>query len=268
MESDTLGDDARVTPATQGPRYGDREAASDAVSGEAHGSGCHGSLGVAAERAEVDLPVSGLKPDWPPSAATAGIAPAALSAGSCRCSTGRGNGRSRRTPDLLQARRRTWVRTNQNGPANRGFSLERPTIGPGRVRSQSDPTQTHKPTAHAKKACKSSPFSKRLKGFEPSTFCMASRTCVSRSAPKFPANARVLGYGCRRAIPRLSTRVHGVLGTQRAPELAWPPLLASRPRPPDYCRDLPLIRGSWVPQMVPVVQRVSTWTRTTRLGSL
>jgi hypothetical protein len=76
MESDTLGDDPRVTPATQDPRYGDREAASDAVSGEAHGSGCHGSLGVAAERAEVDLLVSGLKPDWPLSAATAGIAPA------------------------------------------------------------------------------------------------------------------------------------------------------------------------------------------------
>jgi hypothetical protein len=76
MESDTLGDDPRVTPATQGPRYGDREAASDAVSGEAHGSGCDGSLGVAAERAEVDLAVSGLKPDWPPSAATVGIAAA------------------------------------------------------------------------------------------------------------------------------------------------------------------------------------------------
>jgi hypothetical protein len=32
--------------------------------------------GVATERAEVDLLVSGLKPDWPPSTATAGIAPA------------------------------------------------------------------------------------------------------------------------------------------------------------------------------------------------
>jgi len=30
----------------------------------------------AAERAEVDLAVSGLKPDWPPRTATAGIAPA------------------------------------------------------------------------------------------------------------------------------------------------------------------------------------------------
>jgi hypothetical protein len=169
------------TPATQGSRCGDRAAASDAVSGAAHGSGCHGSLGVTAERAEVDLAVSGPKPDWPPRPRPVVSRRRALSAGSCRCSRSRGNGRSRRTPDVLQARRRTWVRTNQNGPADRGFSLERPTIGPGRVRSQSDPTQTHKPTAHAKKACKYRPFcpfSKRLKGFEPSTFCMAS----SRSA--------------------------------------------------------------------------------------
>jgi hypothetical protein len=72
-----------------------------------------------------------------------------------------------RTPGLLQARRRTSVRTNQNRPANRAFSLERPTIGPRRVRSQSDPTQTHKPTAHAKKTCKCRPFRERLKGFEP-----------------------------------------------------------------------------------------------------
>ena len=76
MESDTLGDDAPLTPATQGPRYGDREAAADAVCGEAHGTGCYSSLAIAAERAEVDSPVSGLKPDWAPSAATAGIAPA------------------------------------------------------------------------------------------------------------------------------------------------------------------------------------------------
>ena len=41
-------------------------AASDVVCGEAHGSGCHGSLGVAAKRAEVDLAVSGLKPDSGP----------------------------------------------------------------------------------------------------------------------------------------------------------------------------------------------------------
>ena len=35
--------------------------------------------------------------------------------------------------------------------------------------------QTHSPTAPSKKTCKCRPFAKRLKGFEPSTFCMASR---------------------------------------------------------------------------------------------
>jgi hypothetical protein len=33
-------------------------------------------------------------------------------------------------------------------------------------------------------ACKCRPFSKRPKGFEPSNFCMASRTCSAESAPK------------------------------------------------------------------------------------
>ena len=121
MESDTLGDDPRVTPATQGPGYGDRAAASDTVCGEAHGSGCHGSLGVAAERAEVHLAVSGLKPDWPASTATVGIAPAGGVRWIVPCSTSRGNGRSRRTLDLLQARRRTWVGRTRIGLQTAGF---------------------------------------------------------------------------------------------------------------------------------------------------
>ena len=37
----------------------------------------------------------------------------------------------------------------------------------------------HQPTTPTKKTCKCRPFPKRLKGFEPSTFCMASRTCIS-----------------------------------------------------------------------------------------
>jgi hypothetical protein len=52
---------------------------------------------------------------------------------------------------------------------------------------------------------------------KPSTFCMASRPCVSRLARIFPANAEVLGYGCRPTIPRRLTGVHGVLGTHWAP---------------------------------------------------
>ena len=36
-------------------------------------------------------------------------------------------------------------------------------------------------------------FLKRLMGFEPTTFCMASRTCVSWSARIFPANGGFSG---------------------------------------------------------------------------
>ena len=108
-----------------------------------------------AERAEVDLAVSGLKPDLAPKDRdrwyrAVGRRPqdrAAAARVGLTAATGR-------TPDLLQAGRRTSVRTNQNRPANRAFSLEWQTVGPRRVRSQSDPTQTNKPTAHAKRACK------------------------------------------------------------------------------------------------------------------
>ena len=75
LESDTLGDDPRVTTATQAPRDGDRAAASDAVLRRSSRLWVPWLAGVA-ERVEVDLAVSGLKPDWPPSAAIGGIAPA------------------------------------------------------------------------------------------------------------------------------------------------------------------------------------------------
>jgi hypothetical protein len=75
----------------------------------------------------------------------------------------------------------------------------------------------HQPTARTKKACKYRPFAKRLKGIEPSTFSMASRTCVSWSARISPANATVLVCRCRAPFPRLSPGVHGGLGTQEAP---------------------------------------------------
>jgi hypothetical protein len=68
-----------------------------------------------------------------------------------------------------------------------------------------------------KKGLQGRPFWKRLKGFEPSTFCMASRTCVSCSAQISPANGMVLVCRWRDPIPRLSPRVHGDLGTQWAP---------------------------------------------------
>jgi len=65
----------RVPAAPQAPGDGHRAAASDAVLRRKLTA-----LGAVArrvaERGEVDLAVSGLKPDWPPRTATAGIAPA------------------------------------------------------------------------------------------------------------------------------------------------------------------------------------------------
>jgi hypothetical protein len=60
-----------------------------------------------------------------------------------------------------------------------GVFLEGAAIGGPRARNQSDRMQTNKATAPTKKTCKCRPFAKRLKGFEPSTFCMASRTRLS-----------------------------------------------------------------------------------------
>jgi hypothetical protein len=45
-------------------------------------------------------------------------------------------------------------------------------------------TQTHQPTARIKKTCKRRPFRKRLKGFEPSTFCMGSPVDFGRRGSK------------------------------------------------------------------------------------
>jgi hypothetical protein len=58
----------------------------------------------------------------------------------------------------------------------------------------------------------------------------ASRTCGSGYSLIFPANAPVLRYGCRPAIPRLSPGVHGVLGT---PMGTQPPVVESSSLPAD-----------------------------------
>jgi hypothetical protein len=77
--------------------------------------------------------------------------------------------------------------------------------------------QRNKATAATKTTCKYTPFRKRLKGFEPSTFCMASRTFSFDSVRKAAGNTRSSSYWVRMAIPRLSTGNHGVLGTEGAP---------------------------------------------------
>jgi hypothetical protein len=135
-------------------------------------SGCHGSPGVAAERAEVDLPVSGLKPDWPRRAATAGIAAV-----------------------------RWVVPLEQVGTAD-----DRPGASPESVRPDADAQAD----CARQKACKRRPFGKRLMGFEPTTFCMASRARGDAIALISPQ----IGYfdaDRARGRPRLSPRDHGGL---------------------------------------------------------
>src|SRR5688572_15539829 len=115
-------------------------------------------------------------PATPTEVGIAGSAPAGIRAQErAVCQEQPANGRSRRTLDLLQACRMTSVRTNESRPANWVFFLKPPTIGGPRVRNQSDRMQRNKATATTKNTCKCRPFRKRLKGFEPSTFCMASR---------------------------------------------------------------------------------------------
>src|SRR5918992_411731 len=112
-----------------------------------------------------------------------------------------------RTLDLLRACRRTSVRTSWNRPAYSAFSLKPTTVGRPRVRVQSDTTQTYKPTAHTKKTCKRRPSRERLKGFEPSTFCMASRRCGPDSVRKVAGTAE-FRPAARSRIPRLSPGNH------------------------------------------------------------
>ena len=169
-------------------------------------------------RVEVDLAASGLRSGSPPRTGIAAIAAAGIPTQKVAlCRKGGLRAAAGRTLDLLRACRRTLVRTTRNRPAYRAFSLEPADDRSAASPVQSDTTQTHLATAPTKKACKCRPFAKRLMGFEPSTFCMASRTYASRSARIYPANARVLVCGCRSSIPRLSPGVHGGLGTQWAP---------------------------------------------------
>jgi hypothetical protein len=77
------------------------------------------------------------------------------------------------------------------------------------VRLQSPATQTHNPTDDTKKTCKRRPSRERLMGFEPTTFCMASRTCSTGFLRFIPANRQFLGHWVLAAITRYSTQDHG-----------------------------------------------------------
>src|SRR5918994_2160327 len=91
-----------------------------------------------------------------------------------------------------------------------------------RVRFRSGAPQTHYSTATTKKTCKCRPFPKRLKGFEPSTFCMASSTRTSRPAPNNAANKPFSAPTRARGNTRHSPGDHGGFRTQTGPSLVVP----------------------------------------------
>jgi hypothetical protein len=71
----------------------------------------------------------------------------------------------------------------------------------------------------------------RLKGFEPSTFCMASRRCRPDSVRKVAGNREFSSCDGRTRIPRLSPGNHGDLAPNGHPKCRRPP-------PPDARRTL------------------------------
>jgi hypothetical protein len=92
-------------------------------------------------------------------------------------------GSSHRTFDLLRIGKWSVVRAVNRclqWSVFRSISHNGLAVSP----SQSPVTQTYYPTGETKKVCKCRPFSKRLKGFEPSTFCMAIRRWVCHGPTK------------------------------------------------------------------------------------
>ena len=76
---------------------------------------------------------------------------------------------------ICVASQKVNIRTPQHSLQTAAFFESNVRVGLRRVRFGSGAKQTRKPTAHTKRTCKCRPFRKRLMGFEPTTFCMASR---------------------------------------------------------------------------------------------
>src|SRR4029453_4647898 len=93
-----------------------------------------------------------------------------------------------RTHDLLLAPQEVNRSNDPEFPANSHVLRAESTAPLPRVRFRSGTTQTHQPTARTKKTCNCRPFRKRLKGLEPSTFCMASSSSGPLRSPEMPAN--------------------------------------------------------------------------------
>src|SRR5919106_1233764 len=85
-----------------------------------------------------------------------------------------------------------------------------PAAGPRRPVPIGCPaTQAHQPTADTKKTCKCRPFAKRLKGFEPSTFCMASSSSTPEIVAKCLQISRYHGVSPRMGLPRIAPKYQG-----------------------------------------------------------
>jgi hypothetical protein len=94
-------------------------------------------------------------------------------------------------------------------------------------------------------------FQERLMGFEPTTFCMASRTHASRPAPNNAANKPFSASARARRSARHSPGNHGGFRTQTGPSLVVPKALGvakpahkRRPRVPSRSRSRSLQRRS------------------------
>jgi hypothetical protein len=150
-----------------------------------------------------DLPLDGRR-------AVASPPPTVLPAA---CGATVGSDRTRTLVLLPPAEKRQRLRRPE-WPATSPFLRSGGQPGRPRLSNHCPMTQTHYPTARVKKTCKCRSFRERLKGFEPSTFCMASRTWRDADCADIPANERFCRRGVAADNPRFLPRNHGGLGTE------------------------------------------------------
>jgi hypothetical protein len=127
--------------------------------------------------------------------------------------------------DPLQGRRSSKVLVARNRLLKSTFR-PRPRVAAATIVQSLSGEQTHQPTAPTKKTCKRGPLEERLKGFEPSTLCMASR---GRDSAQLRISLQI-GRFCRasgcRQCPAF-TRNHGSFRTETGLALI-PPAAGAR----------------------------------------
>jgi hypothetical protein len=177
--------------------------------------------------AKVDLTVSGLAPEDRDRWQRADSRPCART---CRLQEQPAAGRGRRTLDLLQACRNDFSSDEREYACKPLVFLEaagdRRNASPASVRQDAD----EQGDCSNKKDLHCRPFAKRLKGFEPSTFCMASSTRASRPVPNNPANKPFSAPTAACCKARHSPGNHGGFRTETGPSLALPIPRNSRKR--------------------------------------